>query len=55
MEQLSQPDREIFDLAVRPGFNAQEIADILAINATAVHMRAQPCPAAPAERLTARE
>jgi len=39
MEQLSQPDREILTLRYGLDYNAQEIADILAINATAVHMR----------------
>jgi RNA polymerase sigma-70 factor (ECF subfamily) len=39
LEQLSQADREILTLRYALDYNTEEIADVLAINATAVHMR----------------
>ena len=39
LEELPQPDREILTLRYGLDYNANEIADLLAINATAVHMR----------------
>src|SRR3954447_20875813 len=39
LEELAQPDREILTLRYALDYNANEIADMLAINATAVHMR----------------
>src|SRR5947199_3338823 len=53
LEQLSQPDREILTLRYALDYNANEIADLLAINATAVHMRLSRARQRLAERLTA--
>src|SRR3954454_19132512 len=39
LEQLPQADREILTLRYALDYNTGEIADLLAINATAVHMR----------------
>src|SRR5438552_2255042 len=39
LEQLAPPDREILTLRYGLDYNANEIAELLAINATAVHMR----------------
>ena len=39
LTQLSQPDREILTLRYALDYNANEIASVLAITATAVHMR----------------
>jgi RNA polymerase sigma-70 factor (ECF subfamily) len=39
MEQLPKADREILTLRYALDYNTGEIADLLAINATAVHMR----------------
>ena len=39
LEQLSQADREILTLRYALDYNTEEIANVLAINATAVHMR----------------
>jgi RNA polymerase sigma-70 factor (ECF subfamily) len=39
LEQLSPADREILTLRYALDYNATEIADLLGVNATAVHMR----------------
>src|ERR1051326_7713520 len=39
MEELAQPDREILSLRYALDYDTNEIADMLSINATAVHMR----------------
>jgi RNA polymerase sigma-70 factor (ECF subfamily) len=39
LEQLPKPDREILTLRYALDYNTGEIAELLAINATAVHMR----------------
>ena len=39
LEELAQPDREILTLRYGLDYHANEIAELLAINATAVHMR----------------
>ena len=53
LEELAQPDREILTLRYALDYNANEIADLLAINATAVHMRLSRARQRLAERLTA--
>src|SRR5437660_3013071 len=53
LEQLSQPDREILTLRYALDYNANEIAELLAINATAVHMRLSRARQRLADRLTA--
>lgn len=53
LEELSQPDREILTLRYGLDYNANEIADFLAINATAVHMRLSRARQRLAEKLTA--
>ncbi|MBM4067692.1 MAG: sigma-70 family RNA polymerase sigma factor [Planctomycetes bacterium] len=53
MEKLAPPDREILTLRYALDYNATEIADILEINATAVHMRLSRARQRLAERLTA--
>ncbi len=53
LEQLSGPDREILTLRYGLDYNANEIADLLTINATAVHMRLSRARQRLAERLTA--
>src|SRR5215471_1117117 len=53
LEQLSQADREILTLRYALDYNANEIADMLAINATAVHMRLSRARQRLADRLTA--
>jgi RNA polymerase sigma-70 factor (ECF subfamily) len=53
LEQLSQADREILTLRYALDYNANEIADLLGINATAVHMRLSRARQRLAERLTA--
>src|SRR4051812_1130245 len=53
MEELAQPDREILTLRYGLDYNANEIADLLGINATAVHMRLSRARQRLAERLTA--
>lgn len=53
MEKLTPPDREILTLRYALDYNASEIADILEINATAVHMRLSRARQRLAERLTA--
>jgi len=39
LEKMSPPDREILTLRYGLDYNANQIAELLAINATAVHMR----------------
>ena len=39
LAQMPEPDREILTLRYALDYNTNEIADLLAINATAVHMR----------------
>jgi RNA polymerase sigma-70 factor (ECF subfamily) len=53
LEQLSSADREILTLRYGLDYNATEIAEMLAINATAVHMRLSRARQRLAERLTA--
>jgi RNA polymerase sigma-70 factor (ECF subfamily) len=53
MDELSQPDREILSLRYALDYDTGEIADILAINATAVHMRLSRARQRLAERLKA--
>ena len=53
LEQLSQADREILTLRYALDYNANDIADMLGINATAVHMRLSRARQRLAERLTA--
>ncbi len=53
LNELAQADREILTLRYALDYNANEIADILQINATAVHMRLSRARQRLAERLTA--
>jgi RNA polymerase sigma-70 factor (ECF subfamily) len=53
MEQLSSADREILTLRYALDYNANDIADLLGVNATAVHMRLSRARQRLAERLTA--
>jgi RNA polymerase sigma-70 factor, ECF subfamily len=53
MEHMPEADREILTLRYALDYNANEIADLLAINATAVHMRLSRARQRLAERLTA--
>jgi RNA polymerase sigma-70 factor (ECF subfamily) len=53
MEQLSPADREILTLRYALDYNANQIADLLDVNATAVHMRLSRARQRLAERLTA--
>ena len=53
LTQLSEPDREILTLRYALDYNASEIAEILAITATAVHMRLSRARQRLADRLTA--
>jgi RNA polymerase sigma-70 factor (ECF subfamily) len=53
LEQLATPDREILTLRYGLDYNANEIAELLAINATAVHMRLSRARQRLAERLSA--
>jgi len=52
LNELAPPDREILTLRYALDYNANEIADILHINATAVHMRLSRARQRLAERLT---
>ena len=52
LNELAAPDREILTLRYALDYNASEIADILHINATAVHMRLSRARQRLAERLT---
>jgi RNA polymerase sigma-70 factor, ECF subfamily len=51
--ELAEGDRELLTLRYALDYSAQEIADVLAINATAVHMRLSRARQRLAERLTA--
>jgi RNA polymerase sigma-70 factor, ECF subfamily len=53
LEQMSPPDREILTLRYGLDYNANEIAELLVINATAVHMRLSRARQRLAERLGA--
>jgi RNA polymerase sigma-70 factor, ECF subfamily len=53
LEQLSHADREILTLRYALDYNANDIADMLGIHATAVHMRLSRARQRLAERLTA--
>jgi len=53
LEQLAPPDREILTLRYALDYNANEIADLLGVNATAVHMRLSRARQRLADRLTA--
>ncbi len=53
LDQMPEPDREILTLRYALDYDANEIADLLAINATAVHMRLSRARQRLAERLTA--
>jgi len=53
MEQMPEADREILTLRYALDYNTNEIADLLAINATAVHMRLSRARQRLAERLKA--
>jgi RNA polymerase sigma-70 factor (ECF subfamily) len=53
LQQMPEPDREILTLRYALDYNASEIADLLAINTTAVHMRLSRARQRLAERLTA--
>jgi RNA polymerase sigma-70 factor (ECF subfamily) len=53
LEQLPEQDREILTLRYALDYHASEIAELLAINATAVHMRLSRARQRLAERLTA--
>ncbi|MBL8797323.1 MAG: sigma-70 family RNA polymerase sigma factor [Planctomycetia bacterium] len=53
LEQLPEPDREILTLRYALDYNAGEIADLLSINATAVHMRLSRARQRLADKLTA--
>jgi RNA polymerase sigma-70 factor (ECF subfamily) len=51
--EMAEPDREILTLRYALDYNANEIAEVLSINATAVHMRLSRARQRLAERLTA--
>jgi RNA polymerase sigma-70 factor, ECF subfamily len=53
MEELSQPDREILTLRYALDYDTNDIAEMLSINATAVHMRLSRARQRLAERLKA--
>jgi RNA polymerase sigma-70 factor (ECF subfamily) len=53
LENLSEPDREILTLRYALDHNASEIADLLGVNVTAVHMRLSRARQRLAERLQA--
>lgn len=53
MQQLADPDREILTLRYALDYNATEIAEMLEINSTAVHMRLSRARQRLADRLTA--
>jgi len=53
LEQLSEADREILTLRYALDYNANQIAELLLINATAVHMRLSRARQRLAERLAA--
>jgi len=53
LDQLAKPDREILTLRYALDYNTNQIADLLAINTTAVHMRLSRARQRLAERLKA--
>lgn len=53
LEELAEPDREVLTLRYALDYNAHQIADVLAINISAVHMRLSRARQRLAERLTA--
>jgi RNA polymerase sigma-70 factor (ECF subfamily) len=53
LEQLPQADRDILTLRYALDYDAQQIAELLEINATAVHMRLSRARQRLADRLTA--
>ena len=53
LEEMAEPDREILTLRYGLDYNANEIAEVLSINATAVHMRLSRARQRLAERLSA--
>jgi RNA polymerase sigma-70 factor (ECF subfamily) len=53
LDKLAPPDREILTLRYALDYNASQIADMLEINATAVHMRLSRARQRLADRLTA--
>jgi RNA polymerase sigma-70 factor (ECF subfamily) len=53
LEQMPEPDREILTLRYALDYNTNEIADLLAINATAVHLRLRRARQRLADRLKA--
>lgn len=53
LRELAESDREVLTLRYAFDYNAQEIADVLAINPTAVHMRLSRARQRLAERLSA--
>ena len=53
MEQLPQGDRDILTLRYALDYDAQQIGELLGINATAVHMRLSRARQRLADRLTA--
>lgn len=53
LEQMPQGDREILTLRYTLDYDAQQIAEVLGINATAVHMRLSRARQRLADRLTA--
>ena len=53
MQQMPEPDREILTLRYALDYNTGEIAEMLSINATAVHMRLSRARQRLAERLKA--
>jgi RNA polymerase sigma-70 factor (ECF subfamily) len=53
LAEMAEPDREILTLRYALDYNATEIAEVLSINATAVHMRLSRARQRLAERLAA--
>lgn len=53
LNEMAEPDREILTLRYALDYNANEIAEVLSINATAVHMRLSRARQRLAERLAA--
>jgi RNA polymerase sigma-70 factor, ECF subfamily len=52
LEEMAEPDREVLTLRYALDYNANEIAEVLSINATAVHMRLSRARQRLAERLS---
>ncbi len=53
LDELAPPDRDILTLRYALDYEANEIADLLGVNVTAVHMRLSRARQRLAERLTA--